>query len=87
MAASFQQRLGALVIGLGPVESGLLTPQGGHLGPQLGDLGIDLFGGVLEFPALGAELGLQAAGLGLGRRQVRLPPPGRRSRFSATSTW
>ncbi len=53
-------------------ESGLLSPQGGHLGPQEGDLGIDLLGGVLEFPALAAELRLQAAGLRLGRRQVRL---------------
>ena len=65
-----QQRLGALEIGPGSVESGLLTPQGGHLGPQEGDLGIDLLGSVLEFPALGAELGLQAAGLRFGRRQV-----------------
>ena len=67
-----QQRLGAFEIGLGPAENRLLAPQGGYLGPQQGDLGIDLFGGVLKLPALGAELGRQAAGLGFGRHQVRL---------------
>ena len=67
-----QQRLGAVVIGPGSVENRLLTPQGGHLGPQEGDLGIDLLGSVLEFPALGAELGFQAAGGRLGCRQIRL---------------
>ena len=67
-----QQRCGALEIGPGSVESGLLTPQGGHLGSQEGDLGIDLLGGGLELPALGAELRPQATGLGLGHREVRL---------------
>ena len=66
-----QQALAALEVARAG-ERGLLTPQGSHLGPQLGDLGIDLFGGVLEFPALVAELGHQAAGLRLGRRQAHL---------------